>query len=174
MPLLWVWCCFYKCNELLVNIFLTQQQIISIKSVVFTAKGFLLCFRFDLLFIVCFHVVNQATWVIQGLRFPSYLGQCRRGRQTSAICSATAGWGPPPAGQASSGWRTVPHCRWGNWAWQMRCAEHHRTRSRCSWTSCRRIQRWRTPRGRTESKLQGQQSTEEHKHYSSGQHVCTF
>lgn len=96
-------------------------------------------------------------------RGPStHLGLCRRGRQTSATCSETAGWGRRPEGRGASGWQTAPHYQWGNWVWQRRCAEPHRRRSRCSWTSCRRIRRWRTPRGRTVNKLWGQKRAEGH------------
>lgn len=87
----------------------------------------------------------------------TYLAPCRRGRQTSATCSGRAGWGRLPGGRAASGWQTAPHYRWGNWAWRRRCAGRRRTRSRCSWTSCRRIRRWHRRRGRTGSKLQRQQ-----------------
>lgn len=92
----------------------------------------------------------------------TYLDRCHRGKQTSATCSGRAGWAQHPWGPVSSVWQTAPRYRWGNWAWQRRCAEHRRTRSRCSWTSCRRIRRWRTPLGRTVSKLQGQQSARGH------------
>ena len=86
--------------------------------------------------------------------FPTHPCPCHRGRQISPTCSGTADSGQHHAGQASSGWRTARRRRWGSWGWRRMCAELHRRRSGCSWSSCHRIRRWHIRPWRTGSRLE--------------------
>lgn len=87
----------------------------------------------------------------------TYLCLCHRGRQTCPTCSETGDSGRRPLEEGASGWRTARLSRWGSWEWRRRCGEPRRRRSACSWTSCHKSRRWRTPLWRTANKLESEQ-----------------